>query len=137
MCFCMNRTKTVEFVNPHVPLYVCLFLTVWQWQDENAVWHNYDAMVTRKLEALHSAGGGGSVDVEICGRRYEINVGLMQQVNKDTKVTRKIQRCAASSSSSSEATLPMATAGDPASSLTNSVTTTSSRNKSNRKSKKG
>ena len=101
------------------------------------MWHNYDATITRKIEALYSAGGGGSVGVEICGRNYEIDVGSMQQVNKDTKVTRKIQRCVASSSSSSEATLPTATAVDAASSSTHSVTTTSSRNKSNKKSKKG
>lgn len=76
--------------------------------DEHATWHGYDTMVSRKLERLYSTTGGGSIDVEICGRRYEIDVTSMQQVNKDTRVARKIQRCA--QSLSTEATLPTATA---------------------------
>ena len=100
------------------------------------MWHDYDVTVSRKIEELYSAGAGGSIDVEICGRHYEIDIGSMQQVNKDTKVTRKIQRCA--TSSSTEATLPTATAAAPSSSSTQSTSaSTSSKSKSNRKSKKG
>lgn len=114
--------------------------------DESATWHNYNAAVNRKIEALYSAGAGGSIDVEICGRRYEIDVDGMQQVNKETKVARKIQRCDAASSSSA-ATLPSSTAAasvPTASSSTESASTSSSssssssrRGKSNAKTKKG
>jgi len=82
--------------------------TVWQWMDEHSTWHDYDIVVSRKIEILYSAGSGGSIDVEICGRHYEIDITSMQQVNKDTKVTRKIRRGAVGSSVT--AALPTATA---------------------------
>lgn len=136
-CFSVNRTKMVKFINPHISLlYVCLIFTGWQWLDEHSTWHDYDAPVSRKIETLYSAGAGGSIDVEICGRDYQIDIDSMQQVNKDTKVTRKIQRCA--TGSSTEATLPTATATAPSSSSTRSTSaSTSNKNKSNRKTKKG
>ena len=111
--------------------------TGWQWLDEHSTWHDYDSTVSRKIEALYSAGTGGSIDMEICGRRYEIDVDSMQQANKDTKVTRKIQRCG-TSSSSAEATLPTATAAAPSSSSMRSTSaSTSNKSKSDRKTKKG
>lgn len=129
----MNRRKIVGFVNPHLFL-ICLHFVEWQWLDEHAAWHAYDATVSRKIEELYSAGAGGSVEVEICGRNYEIDVDSMQQINKDTKVTKKIQRCARSLATE-EASLPTATASTSAS-IEPSTSSSSSR-KSNRKSKKG
>ena len=129
----MNRRKIVGFVNPHLFL-ICLHFVEWQWLDEHAAWYAYDATVSRKIEELYSAGAGGSVEVEICGRNYEIDVDSMQQINKDTKVTKKIQRCARSLATE-EASLPTATASTSAS--LEPSTSSSSSKKSNRKSKKG
>ena len=90
----MNRTKLVEFVNSHLSLlYVlCLPLIDWQWMDEHGTWHDYDATISHKIESLHSAGSGGTVDFSVFGRRYEADVTAMQQINKDTNVKRNIRR---------------------------------------------
>ena len=131
----MNRPKIARFVNPHLSLVCMPFSVEWQWKDEHATWHTYDATVSRQIEELYSAGNGGSIDVEICGRNYEIDIDSMQQVNKDTKVAKKIQRHAGSSATE-EASLPMATASTSASAESTSSSTSNSR-KSNRRGKKG
>ena len=111
------------------------FFVEWQWMDEHAKWHAYDATVSRKIEELYSAGTGGSIDVEICGRSYEIDIDTMQQVNKDTKVAKKVQRCDGSLATE-EASLPTATASTSASVESTSSSSSNSR-KSNKRGKKG
>ncbi|XP_065908564.1 poly [ADP-ribose] polymerase 2-like isoform X2 [Dysidea avara] len=64
----------------------------WQWMDEHGTWHDYDATISHKIESLHSAGSGGTVDFSVFGRRYEADVTAMQQINKDTNVKRNIRR---------------------------------------------
>ena len=60
--------------------------------DEHGTWHSYDASLSHKIENLHLGGSGGTIDFSVFGRRYEVDVTAMQQINKDTNVKRKIRR---------------------------------------------
>jgi len=71
--------------------------TVWQWQDENSTWQDYDPVLCHKLEVAHTsssskAGGEESVSFTIAGRSYTVDVGKMEQVNTETGVRRKVAR---------------------------------------------
>jgi len=132
----MNRTKLSEFVISHLYLHVlCLPLIDWQWMDEHGTWHSYDASLSHKIEALHSAGSGGTVDFSVFGRHYEVDVTAMQQINKDTNVKRKIRRQAKMTAAS----LPVSSAASSisASSSSSSSSARGSSSKASKSTSKG
>lgn len=69
---------------------------LWEWEDEHAKWHGYDASTCRLLEASYLC-GVNSVSISSMGRSYTVNLKRLVQVNDATKTERKIRRVNTSS----------------------------------------
>lgn len=63
----------------------------WQWEDEKARWNPYGIQESIDLEAAHQA-GEDTIDLDISGRAYSVDLKSLEQTNTATKVTRKIAR---------------------------------------------
>ncbi|XP_038631572.1 poly [ADP-ribose] polymerase 2 [Scyliorhinus canicula] len=64
---------------------------VWQWQDDDALWHPYSASVCVDLERARIK-GEGTATLAIGRVRYTLDIGRMRQVNGKTKFERKMSR---------------------------------------------
>uniref|UniRef100_UPI00398F8A38 poly [ADP-ribose] polymerase 2 isoform X3 n=1 Tax=Pristiophorus japonicus TaxID=55135 RepID=UPI00398F8A38 len=64
---------------------------MWQWQDDDALWHPYSAAVSADLERARRA-GEGTVGMAVGRVRYVLDIGRMRQVNGKTKYERKMGR---------------------------------------------
>ncbi|XP_067870541.1 poly [ADP-ribose] polymerase 2 isoform X2 [Heterodontus francisci] len=64
---------------------------VWQWQDDDALWHPYSAAVCADLERARRK-GEGTIVVAVGRVRYSLDIGRMRQVNSKTKYERKMGR---------------------------------------------
>lgn len=63
----------------------------WQWKDDRGIWHNYNAIDNRMLEAAYQA-NEDEVSLSTMGRTYIVDLKLTQQINEDTGTTRPVQR---------------------------------------------
>lgn len=63
----------------------------WQWKDDRGLWHNYNAIDNRMLEAASQA-NEDEVSLSTMGRTYIVDLNSMQQINEDTGTSRAVQR---------------------------------------------
>ncbi|XP_043926988.1 E3 ubiquitin-protein ligase TRIP12 isoform X2 [Protopterus annectens] len=64
---------------------------LWQWRDDRGLWHPYNRIDSRIIEAAHQA-GEDEISLSTLGRVYTIDFNSMQQINEDTGTARAIQR---------------------------------------------
>ncbi|XP_074599417.1 E3 ubiquitin-protein ligase ctrip isoform X2 [Brevipalpus obovatus] len=63
----------------------------WQWKDDRGLWHNYNPIDNRMLEAASHA-NEDEVSLSTMGRTYIVDFNSMQQINEDTGTSRSVQR---------------------------------------------
>ncbi|KAL5022263.1 hypothetical protein ScPMuIL_001418 [Solemya velum] len=83
----------------------------WQWEDEKARWNPYGIQESIDLEAAHQA-GEDTIDLDISGRAYSVDLKSLEQTNTATKVTRKIARIKSDAEEQPDVTLVDGAAGD-------------------------
>ncbi|XP_017930386.1 E3 ubiquitin-protein ligase TRIP12 isoform X1 [Manacus vitellinus] len=64
---------------------------IWQWRDDRGLWHPYNRIDSRIIEAAHQV-GEDEISLSTLGRVYTIDFNSMQQINEDTGTARAIQR---------------------------------------------
>uniref|UniRef100_H3ALV8 E3 ubiquitin-protein ligase n=1 Tax=Latimeria chalumnae TaxID=7897 RepID=H3ALV8_LATCH len=64
---------------------------IWQWRDDRGLWHPYNRIDSRIIEAAHQV-GEDEISLSTLGRVYTIDFNSMQQINEDTGTPRAIQR---------------------------------------------
>ncbi|ELK32574.1 Putative E3 ubiquitin-protein ligase TRIP12 [Myotis davidii] len=68
-----------------------LLCAIWQWRDDRGLWHPYNRIDSRIIEAAHQV-GEDEISLSTLGRVYTIDFNSMQQINEDTGTARAIQR---------------------------------------------
>uniref|UniRef100_A0A1B6I391 E3 ubiquitin-protein ligase n=1 Tax=Homalodisca liturata TaxID=320908 RepID=A0A1B6I391_9HEMI len=63
----------------------------WQWRDDRGLWHPYNAVDSRIIEAAHQS-GEDEMSLSTLGRTYTVDFHSMQQINEDTGTSRPVQR---------------------------------------------
>lgn len=69
-----------------VPDTVC-----WQWRDDRGLWHSYNPIDSRIIEAAHLS-GEDEMSLSTLNRTYTVDFHSMQQINEDTGTSRPVQR---------------------------------------------
>ena len=64
---------------------------IWQWKDDSGLWHSYNAIDCKILEAAHQA-SEDEITLSTMGRTYIVDFNSMQQINEDTGTSRPVQR---------------------------------------------
>ncbi|KAM6414615.1 E3 ubiquitin-protein ligase TRIP12 isoform 1-T2 [Rhynochetos jubatus] len=64
---------------------------IWQWRDDRGLWHPYNRIDSRIIEAAHQV-AEDEISLSTLGRVYTIDFNSMQQINEDTGTARAIQR---------------------------------------------
>ncbi|CAB3366687.1 Hypothetical predicted protein [Cloeon dipterum] len=73
------------------PVPVAQDAVTWQWRDDRELWHSYNSMDSRIIEAAHQA-GEDEISLSTLGRTYTIDFHAMQQINEDTGTSRPVMR---------------------------------------------
>lgn len=64
---------------------------LWQWKDDRGLWHPYNNIDNKIVEAAHQS-GEDEISLSTMGRTYVIDFNSMQQINEDTGTSRAVQR---------------------------------------------
>lgn len=73
---------------------------IWQWKDDSGLWHSYNSIDCKMLEAAHQA-SEDEITLSTMGRTYIVDFNSMQQINEDTGTSRPVQRLVNSNPESS------------------------------------
>jgi hypothetical protein len=65
---------------------------VWKWEDDNGTYQKFSKKDNEKLEKKYQDDNKGSCKLEIFSQKYKVDFEEMEQINKETKKSRKVKR---------------------------------------------